>query len=168
LAVIVVDTGLYLACSALNRRQAERSIWLSVLHGLSVRLQATLTTSNAVVMEAAQHTSSFLRQTSGSWDHDRAIAFFGRFFAVVTPYQLAPPSVLDAVENLRRSREAMVATPKRRSSPTLADAVTAQVVREADAAVLISDDGKDFRKLLAGHDFEQLPVAEALRLVRPH
>ncbi|MFI5266642.1 MAG: hypothetical protein ACHQ7M_04610 [Chloroflexota bacterium] len=42
--------------------------------------------------------------------------------------------------------------------------MTAQVLRNAQASILISDDGMDFRALLPDYGFEQVSVTAALRL----
>jgi len=135
-----------------------------VLDALPVQLGATLVTSGAVVVEAAQHTSSYLRQAPSSWERDRAAAFFSWFFVAVRLHELAAPTVLAAVENVSRCRQDMAPGSRRRSAPTVSDGLTAEVLRDVQAAILISDDGKDFGALLPDCDFEQLSVTEALRL----
>lgn len=162
----MIDTGFYLACSELNRRQAGRATSISLLHGLATQLQATMLTSSSVLLEAAQHTSSFLASQPTSWHREQTAHFFERFFRLAAPYDLTPADVLAAVENLRRCREEPPAKPKRRSAPTLADALTAEVVHRSGAAVLISDDSKDFGMLLPDYNFEQISVTQALRMVR--
>jgi hypothetical protein len=164
--VVVDDAGLYLGCSALNR-PGPRSAGILVIDALVAELHATLVTSSAVVVEAAQHTISAMARATSTWERDRLGAWFRQFFKLVWSHELAPASVLSAMHNLDRCRrEARPVGTKRRSAASAADALTAEVARELHAAILISDGSSDFRALLPDYDFERLSVTDALRRAR--
>mgnify|MGYP002404276363 CR=1 FL=1 len=97
------------------------------------------------------------------WDRRNARAFFRRFFHEVPPVTLNPEQVLAAAERYRGLLAELPST-KRRWRPTLADALTAEVVQVLAAQILITDDRKDFLQLLRRSDVEILSVSAALGL----
>jgi hypothetical protein len=150
-----IDTGFYEACSRINADRPSRR-WANSLLAAASDLGLRLVCSPAVPQEAASHTASYLAGED-HWRQAKATGFFIDFFTEVQVVPLSPAAALRAEENRRRCVEAHESG-KPSATPSSADASTAELMKERDIAMLISDDEGDFRLLLAGYVFRCVAV----------
>ena len=149
---VVADTGFYLECSlrsVRDRRYVDRIV------RRARQRQWRLHASTLVIAECADHLSHASPDLPlGAWQRSNLVQAFVEFVDWV---QIHPPTRAELLQAVTSKRS--LASSRRRGEPTLADVVTADLVRQLDPDLIVTTDVRDFRRLLP--DFADAILAPA-------